>query len=123
MTATIPIVFLNIFATRLNVANCMTTFCAKAAYGVFLLHFIVFSFISYTYAEYVLDNKDVAKQNVVNTNHDLFFDYCEYSAISSTKFEPNVLFLGFVYTFFVTNILLWPFCWVLKKMPGFWSIL
>ncbi len=135
MTVTIPIVVLNYFATRFNVYNSWTRFTTVSSYGVFLLHFLVLSLFAYSFAEGVLKNPAVAKHyrkysgdaghkrpEDIKVN-DLFFDWCEFTAISSTEFDENLLFAGFLYTVVLTNIFVWPLARVAKTLPYLRSVL
>jgi len=135
MTVTIPIVVLNYFATRFNVYNSWTRFTTVSSYSVFLIHFLFLSLFAYSYAEVVLKNPNVAKyyrKYAGDAGHkhpedikikDLFFDWCEFTAISSTEFDENLLFAGWVYTVLLTTLFAWPVGRVLKAMPYLRSVL
>lgn len=104
---------IQLFSVYVNFSNKTTQFFSEAAYGVYILHAAVWPVVSYTY---VL----ILRASGVSLS---FTEATDGVVVSSDDIGTWRVALGFLYTFFVSNLILWPLAFYLRKLPGLRNVL
>jgi len=112
-TVTISMNLIQLFAVYGNFSNKTSQFFSEAAYGVYILHAAVWPVVSYTYV-LLLRAGDVSVS---------FSQATDGMIVSSDDIGTWLVVLGFLYTFFISNLILWPMAFFLRKLPGLRNVL
>merc|ERR1712224_245485 len=107
-TMSISMTVIELFSAYGNFNNKVSRFFAEAAYGVYILHPVVWPMISYTYV-LMLRAGGVSMSFSVATDG---------RVVSSDDIGTWRVVLGFLYTFCISNLILWPLAFYLRKLPG-----
>jgi len=113
MTMSLSMCITQIFSAYGNFTNKTTKFFSEAAYGVYILHPVVWPIVSYTYVQ-------LLRANNVELSFSLSTDW---TIVSTDEIGTLPLVLGWLYTLFFSNLILWPCAFFLRKLPGLRSIL
>ena len=107
-TVTFSLTVLHFFATFMNYRNKVLDFLSQAAYGVYILHFVLLGPAVYAYTR-ILEA----------TGQLIIFTYCVAKGAwySMTPLEGWQLFLGFLFSALLMNLVLWPLAYWLRKLP------
>eukprot|EP00928_Gymnodinium_smaydae_P074850 TRINITY_DN5786_c0_g1_i1.p1 TRINITY_DN5786_c0_g1~~TRINITY_DN5786_c0_g1_i1.p1 ORF type:complete len:527 (+),score=82.87 TRINITY_DN5786_c0_g1_i1:38-1582(+) len=109
MTVSVSMVVLRWFSIHANFKNSMSIFLSEAAYGVYILHPCVWPVVSWTY---VLILRAKGYHVVVDSR-----------LVSTSDIGTVALMLGFAYTFVISNAILWPLAYFVRKLPGLRHVL
>jgi len=113
MTMTISMNLIQLFSVYGNFSNKISQFFSEAAYGVYILHAAVWPVVSYTY---VL----LLRASGVPVS---FSPVTDGQFVSSDDIGTWRVVLGFLYTFFLSSLILWPLAFFLRKLPGLRNVL
>merc|ERR1712232_134386 len=113
MTMAVSINLIQLFSVYVNFSNKTTKFFSEAAYGVYILHAAVWPVVSYSYV-LILRASGV---------HLSFARTTDFQVVSSDDIGTWRVVLGFLYTFFISNLILWPLAFYLRKLPGLRTVL
>ena len=102
---TITISLFDIFKQVFNTTSSFRKFMSSSAYGAYVLHPFILTPLTYSYACIL---------NATGTATILF----EKSSSTSCVGSDGWLWLGAVYTFVLTVLLVFPLAYTLKKVPG-----
>merc|ERR1712232_390556 len=114
MTTTISMNLIQLFSVYGNFSNKTSQFFSEAAYGVYILHAAVWPVVSYTY---VLLLRAISDELV------FFSKARDGQIVSCNDIGTWRVVLGFLYTFFLSNLILWPLAFYLRKLPGLRNVL
>jgi len=113
ITMTLSMCITQLFAVYGNFTSKTSQFFSEAAFGVYIIHPLVWPVVSYTYVM-LLRAMDVQ----------LSFSYTtDMQLVSSDDVGTLRLVLGFFYTLSISNLILWPTAFYLRKLPGLRHVL
>jgi len=113
ITMTLSMCITQLFSVYFNFTSKTSRFFSEAAYGVYIIHPVVWPVVSYTYVM-ILRAMGV----------ELTFSYAtDMQAVSSDDIGAWRVALGFFYTFCISNLILWPTAFYLRKLPGLREVL
>jgi len=113
MTMTLSMCITQLFSAYGNFTSKTSQFFSEAAFGLYIIHPLVWPVVSYTYVM-LLRAADVQ----------LSFSYAtDIQLVSSDDIGALRLMLGFFYTLSISNLILWPTAFYLRKLPGLRHVL
>jgi len=112
-TMSMSMTVIELFSTYGNVSNKVSKFFSESAYGVYILHPVVWPMISYTYV-LLLRAGGVSISFSVATDGQV---------VSPDDIGTWRVVLGFLYTLCISNLILWPLAFYLRKLPGLRNVL
>ena len=113
-TVVFSLFMLHFWGRYLNATGRCCRFFNEAAYGVYIVHAAVFQLVSYAY---------VGLLRATGTNVGFFFCPTNGVPYSSTSLSESQLALGWLWTAGLSNLILWPAMYYLRKLPGFDQVL
>lgn len=112
-TVVFSLAFLHFSSFCLNFTGPVCRFFNQAAYGVYVTHCLVWPIIQYAYLQVLKATTAIYVR----------FTYCNSHIHAYTWVPTTQLVLGFLFTAGLTNLILWPLMFFVRKLPGFNRVL
>ena len=118
----ISFALLQVFARYCKHSNPVVQKMSEAAFGVYILNVVVWPLFSWIFLKYVMPSIHGGVPY-----ESLSWKVCYLGTgpclVSSTDIGGWLVFWGWLWTFVLSNAFLWPFAYVLRKLPGFNKVL
>lgn len=112
MTVSVSMCVFRWFAVNANASSAATVFFSEAAYGVYIMHPLVWPVVSWTYVK------------ILRTmGYTLSFALCDGLVTSSDDIGVGAVACGWLYTLTLSNFILWPLAFYVRKLPGLRNVL
>lgn len=118
LTMTFAFVTLQFFSQYCNkdLPACCKKLFSEAAYGAFVFHGLLWQLVLWAFLSWIFPSMN-AKLGDGAVN--LQFGLCSDMTIgSSTEIPQGILVFSFLWTVVITNLILWPGVFMLRKIPG-----